>query len=103
MGSGGMFAFFVCDDILRGVPREGRMPIDRLTTPAMTTMFDPARPRGVGYEGASQYQQMTEPSTRVAWMAARGIAHQNVISGAGYTLARAISDPGLGHRALEAV
>jgi predicted TIM-barrel fold metal-dependent hydrolase len=103
MDSGEMFAFFVSDDLLRGVPREQRMPIDRLTTPAMTTMFDPDRPTGVGYEGASQYQQMLDPTQRVAWMDSRGVAHQNVISGAGYTLARAVSDPDLGHRALEAV
>jgi uncharacterized protein len=103
MDSGEMFAYFVSDDLLRGVPREQRMPIDRLTTSAMTTMFDPDRPPGVGYEGASQYQQMLDPTQRVAWMDARGVAHQNVISGAGYTLARAVSDPDLGHRALEAV
>jgi len=103
MDSGEMFAYFVSDDLLRGVPREDRMPIDRLTTPAMTTMFDPDRPPDVGYDGASQYQQMIDPSLRVAWMDQRGIAHQNVISGAGYTLARAISDPDLGRRALEAV
>jgi predicted TIM-barrel fold metal-dependent hydrolase len=103
MDSGEMFAYFVSDDLLRGVPREQRMSIDRLTTPAMTVMFDPDRPPGVGYDGASQYQAMVEPSTRVAWMEARGIVHQNLISGAGYTLARAISDPDLSHRALEAV
>jgi uncharacterized protein len=103
MDSGEMFAFFVSDDLLRGVPREQRMTIDRLTTPAMTTMFDPDRPSGVGYDGASQYQQMLDPSQRVTWMDERGIAHQNVITGAGYTLARAISDPLLGRRALEAV
>jgi predicted TIM-barrel fold metal-dependent hydrolase len=103
MDSGEMFAFFVSDDLLRAVPREQRMPIDRLTTPAMTTMFDPNRPRDLGYDGASQYQQMIDPTRRVSWMDARGIAHQNVISGAGYTLARAIADPDLGHRALEAI
>jgi predicted TIM-barrel fold metal-dependent hydrolase len=103
MDSGEMFAFFVSDDLLRAVPRERRMPIDRLTTPAMTTMFDPERPAEIGYEGASQYQQMVDPSARLAWMDAHGIAHQNVISGAGYTLARAISDPRLGQRALEAI
>jgi predicted TIM-barrel fold metal-dependent hydrolase len=103
LDSGEMFAYFVSDDLLRGVAREQRMPIDRLTTPAMTAMFDPDRPAGLGYAGASQYQQMLDPSGRVEWMEARGIAHQNVISGAGYTLARAISSPDLGHRALEAV
>src|SRR5215471_10711144 len=55
--SGEMFAFFVSDDLLRGVPREDRMPIERLTTSAMTTMFDPNRPPDVGYDGASQYQE----------------------------------------------
>jgi predicted TIM-barrel fold metal-dependent hydrolase len=103
MDSGEMFAFFVSDDLLRNVPPAQRMPIDLLTTPAMTVMFDPDRPSGVGYDGASQYEQMLDPSRRMQWMDAQGIAHQNVISGAGYTLARAISDPDLGHRALEAV
>jgi uncharacterized protein len=98
-----MFAYFVSDDLLRGVPRERRMAIDRLTTPAMTVMFDPDRPPDLGYEGASQYQPMAAPSERVRWMDERGIAHQNVISGAGYTLARAIADPALGRAAVEAI
>ena len=96
LDSGEMFAYFVSDDLLRGVPREQRMPIDRLTLPAMTLMFDPDRPPGIGYEGASQYQPMVEPSRRVAWMDDRAIAHQNVISGAGYTLAARSPIPVLG-------
>jgi uncharacterized protein len=103
LDSGEMFAYFVSDDLLRGVPREGRMPIERLTTPAMTVMFDPERPEGVGYAGASQYPAMDDPAGRVAWMDERGISHQNVISGAGYTLARAVADPALGRSALEAI
>jgi predicted TIM-barrel fold metal-dependent hydrolase len=103
MDSGEMFAYFVSDDLLRNVPREQRMPIERLVTPAMQVMFDPDRPPGVGYDGADQFKPMTDPATRVAWMDARGIDVQHVISGAGYTLARAIDDPVLGRRALEAL
>jgi predicted TIM-barrel fold metal-dependent hydrolase len=103
LDSGEMFAYFVSDDLLRFVPREQRMPIDRLTTPAMTVMFDPDRPADRGYAGASQYPAMDDPARRIAWMDQRGITHQNVISGAGYTLARAIADPALGHTALEAI
>ena len=99
-----MFAYFVSDDLLRDVPPRAAHA-DR---PARHAGDDgscstPTDPTGVGYEGASQYQPMTDPAARVAWMDERGIAHQNVISGAGYTLARAIDDPGLGRRALEAV
>ena len=39
----------------------------------------------------------------MAWMDERGISHQNVISGAGYTLSRAIAAPALGRAALEAI
>src|SRR3954468_12784936 len=103
MDTGEMFAYFVSDDLLRNVPRDQRMPIERLVTPAMRIMFDPDRPPGVGYEGSDQYKPMTDPASRVAWMDERGIDSQNLISGAGYTLTRAIEDPALGRRALEAV
>jgi predicted TIM-barrel fold metal-dependent hydrolase len=103
MNTGEMFAYFVSDDLLRNVPREQRMPIEQLTTPIMQLMFDPNRPEGVGYPGSDQFQPMTDPAARVAWMDDVGIAFQHVISGAGYTLARAIEDPALGRRALEAV
>src|SRR3954447_6873568 len=46
MDSGEMFAYFVSDDLLRNVPREQRMPIEQLVTPAMQIMFDPNRPAG---------------------------------------------------------
>jgi predicted TIM-barrel fold metal-dependent hydrolase len=101
--SGEMFAYFVSDDLLRNVPREQRMPIEQLTTPVMHLLFDPNRPEGVGYSGSNQFMPMTDPAARVAWMDAVGIHVQHVISGAGYTLARAIEDPVLGRRALEAV
>jgi predicted TIM-barrel fold metal-dependent hydrolase len=103
MDTGEMFAYFVSDDLLRNVPREQRMPIEQLTTPVMQLMFDPNRPEGVGYPGSDQFQPMTDPAARVAWMDSIGIDVQHVISGAGYTLARAIEDPVLGRRALEAV
>jgi predicted TIM-barrel fold metal-dependent hydrolase len=103
MDTGEMFAYFVSDDLLRNVPPERRMPIDRLVTPAMQIMFDPNRSEGVGYDGADQFKPMTDPAARVAWMDDVGITCQHVISGAGYTLARAIDDPVLSRRALEAV
>ena len=76
----------------------------RLITPVMQLMFDPNRPEGVGYPGSDQYKPMTDPAARASrgWTSV-GIAYQHVISGAGYTLARAIDDPALGRRALEAV
>ena len=41
-----MFAWFVSDDLLRGVPREQRMPMDRLVNPTMEFLFsDEARGR----------------------------------------------------------
>ena len=62
MDSGEMFAYFVSDDLLRNVPREQRMPIDRLVTPVMQLMFDPNRPEGVGYPGSDQFKPMTDPA-----------------------------------------
>jgi uncharacterized protein len=103
MNSGEMFAYFVSDDLLRNVPPERRMPVEQLTTPAMQVMFDPERPADLGYLGASQYPEMIEPKDRVAWLDEQGIATQNLISGAGYTLARAIADPTLAQEALEAI
>jgi predicted TIM-barrel fold metal-dependent hydrolase len=103
MNSGEMFAYFVSDDLLRAVPPEQRMPIDRLTTPAMTVLFSPDRPTEFGYEGASQFPELTDPSARVAWLDQRGIASQNLITGLGYTLVRAVEDPELGREAVEAV
>jgi uncharacterized protein len=103
MDTAEMFAFFVSDDLLRHVPVERRMPIDRLVTPAMQVMFDPDRPAGIGYDGASQFRELTDAAARVAWLDTQGIATQNIITGAGYTLARAITDPALGMEALEAI
>ena len=88
MNTAEMFAYFVSDDLLRDVPRERRMPIDRIVTPAMSVMFDPNRPAGIGYEGACQYPELTGNASRLAWMDEQGIAVQNVITGAGYTYAR---------------
>jgi predicted TIM-barrel fold metal-dependent hydrolase len=97
-----MFAYFVSDDLLRGVPPEKRMPIDRLVTPAMRYLYDPDRGE-VGYPGADQHQHMADVAGRLRWLDDQGIDVQNVISGVGYTLARAIDDPRLGRDALEAV
>lgn len=97
-----MFAYFVTDDLLRSVPPENRMPIERLVTPAMRYLYDPDRGE-VSYPGADQHQHMVDVARRLRWLDEQGIDVQNVISGVGYTLARAIDDPVLGREALEAV
>lgn len=98
-----MFAWFVTDDLLRGVPPDRRMPIDRLVTPHMRNLYDPDRGPEAGYPGSNQHQQLTGTADRLRWMDDQGIDVQNVISGVGYTLVRAIDDPVLGRDALEAV
>jgi len=103
MRSPEMFAYFVSDDLLRGVPREKRMPIDRLVTDGMRAIYADDRGPEVGYPGSDQHQYMVDTAARVRWLDAQGIDVQNVISGVGYTLVRAISDPVLGMEALEAV
>ena len=46
------FAFFMSDDLLRGLPPERRMPMERLLTPGMQAMYDPEQSNAFGYEGA---------------------------------------------------
>lgn len=98
-----MFAWFVSDDLLRGVPRDRRMPMERLVTAGMRALYDPGRGPAVGYPGSDQHLPLDDPRPRLEWMDAQGIDVQNVISGSGYTLARAIDDPALGREALESV
>src|SRR5687768_13305109 len=98
-----MFAYFVSDDLLRGVPPEKRMPIERLVTDRMRELYDPDRGPEVGYPGSDQHAHMIDTAGRLRWLDEQGIDVQNVISGVGYTLARAIKDPALGMAALEAV
>jgi predicted TIM-barrel fold metal-dependent hydrolase len=103
MHSPEMFAYFVSDDLLRGVPRDKRMPMERLVTPGMREKYDPNRGPEVGYPGSDQHQTMIDIAARVRWLDDQGIDIQNVISGTGYTLTRAIKDPAVGMRALEAI
>jgi len=103
MHSPEMFAYFVTDDLLRGVPRDERMSMDRLVTPGMREKYDPNRGPDVGYPGSDQHLPMVDVAARVRWLDDQGIDIQNVISGTGYTLTRAIKDPTLGMQALEAV
>jgi predicted TIM-barrel fold metal-dependent hydrolase len=103
MRSPEMYAYFVTDDLLRGVPREKRMPIERLVTEGMREKYDPNRGPEAGYPGSDQHQYLDETAGRLAWLDQQGIDIQNVISGTGYTLVRAIDDPVLGMEALEAV
>ncbi len=98
-----MFAWFVTDDLLRGVPKARRMPMDRLVTDGMRALYNPNRGPEVGYPGSNQHLELTDVSARLGWMDEQGIDVQNVISGTAYTLARAITDPGLAMDALEAV
>jgi predicted TIM-barrel fold metal-dependent hydrolase len=103
MRSPEMFAWFVSDDLLRGVPREKRMSIDRITTPGMRYLYDPTRDPAISYPGADQHLEMTDIRPRLAWLDEQGIDVQNIISGAGYTLTRAVRDPRLAHKALTAI
>ena len=98
-----MFAWFVSDDLLRAVPRDRRMPMERIVTAGMRALYDPGRGPAVGYPGSDQHLPLGDPRPRLEWMDAQGIDVQNVISGTGYTLARAIDDPALGREALEAL
>ena len=98
-----MFAYFVSDDLLRGVPAARRMPIERIVTPGMRQIYDPDRGPEAGYPGSDQHLAMVDVGARLRWLDEQGIDVQNVISGTGYTLARAIDDPGLSMRTLEAV
>ncbi len=98
-----MFAWFVSDDLLRAVPRDRRMPMERIVTAGMRALYDPDRGLAVGYPGSDQHLPLGDPRPRLDWMDAQGIDVQNVISGTGYTLARAIDDPALGREALEAL
>ena len=103
MRSPEMFTWFVSDDLLRGVPREKRMPIERLVTPGIQRIYDPDRGPEAGYAGSDQHAYLVDVGPRLRWMDEQGIDVQNVITGTGYTLARAITDPTLGMEALEAV
>ena len=103
LGSPELFAYFVTDDLLRGVAREKRMPIENLVTPGMRVLYDPNRGPEVGYPGADQSKEMRDVPDRITWMDAQGIDVQNVISAAGYSLARAIKDPVLAMEALAAL
>lgn len=98
-----MFAWFVSDDLLRGLPPARRMPIERIVTPGMRYLYDPDRDPTFSYPGADQHLEMVDVPGRVRWLDEQGIDLQNVISGTGYTLARAIQDQGLAQRALAAV
>jgi predicted TIM-barrel fold metal-dependent hydrolase len=103
MRSPEMFAYFVSDDLLRAVPREQRMPMERLVTPGMREKYADDRGPEVGYPGSDQHQYLVDVDARLVWMDDQGIDVQNIISGVGYTLARAVKDPAVGMRALEAV
>jgi predicted TIM-barrel fold metal-dependent hydrolase len=97
-----MFAWFVASDLQRGRPVGERMPADQLTTPAMRMIYDPKRPAGIFYPGADQHWTL-DPEKRLAWLDEQGIDVELLVSGAAYTLARAIGDPRLAMDAVAAV
>ena len=103
MRSPEMFAYFVSDDLLRAVPADQRMPMERLVTPGMTAKYADERGPEVGYPGSDQHQYMVDVDARLRWLDEQGIDVQNIISGVGYTLARAVKDPALAMEALTAV
>lgn len=98
-----MFAWFVSDDLLRGVAHDRRMPMDRIVTDGMRILYDPNRGPEVGYPGSEQHLPLDDTRPRLEWLKSQGIDVQNVISGTAYTLARAIKDPVLGMEALAAI
>jgi predicted TIM-barrel fold metal-dependent hydrolase len=102
LGSAEMFAWFVSDDLLRQVPAAERMPMDRIVNEPMRFMFTDEAV-GMTFPGSDQYATLTDPAARVAWLDEHGIDKQNLITGGGYTLARAIEDPGLARDAVQAV
>jgi predicted TIM-barrel fold metal-dependent hydrolase len=103
MGTPEMFAFFVADDLLRGLPPAKRMPIDRLVTPQMRLLYDANRGPEAGYAGSDMNAPMVDVPGRLRWMDEQGIDVQNVISGTGYTYARVIEDPLLSMETLQAL
>jgi uncharacterized protein len=103
MRSPEMFAYFVSDDLLRSVPPAKRMPIERIVTPGMVEKYEDDRGPEVGYPGSDQHQFLRDVAPRLAWLDEQGIDVENVISGVGYTMIRAIKDPELCMEALEAV
>ena len=97
------FAYFVSDDLLRGVTPDKRMPIERIVTTGMRDKYDPNRGPEVGYPGSDQHQELRDTSARLRWLDDQGIDVENIISGTGYTLTRAIKQPALAMAALEAL
>jgi predicted TIM-barrel fold metal-dependent hydrolase len=95
-----MFAWFVAGDLQRALPVADRMPARDLVTPVMTMIYRSDRPEGVFYPGADQHWTL-DVGARLGWVEAQGIDVQMLISGAAYTLARAIDDPALAMDALE--
>jgi predicted TIM-barrel fold metal-dependent hydrolase len=96
-----MFAWFVASDLQRARPVDERLPATELTTSVMRMIYDPNRPPGVFYPGADQHWTL-DPGKRLVWLDEQGIDVQMLVSGAAYTLARAIDDPRLAMDALEA-
>ncbi|MDI2129406.1 amidohydrolase family protein [Yinghuangia seranimata] len=86
------FAYFVSDGIRPMVPQTDRVPLERLVTPFLRAMYPDDGPATIN--GHCQHPTV-DADARIAALDAQGIAVQNVISGAGYTLMRCLSDPEL--------
>ncbi|MGW0664126.1 amidohydrolase family protein [Streptodolium elevatio] len=86
------FAYFVSDGIRPFAPSSERVPLDRLVTPFLRAMYPEDGPATIN--GHCQHPSV-DGDARIAALDAQGIALQNVISGAGYTLMACLRDPAL--------
>jgi uncharacterized protein len=96
-----LFAWFVAVDLQRGRPVSERLSAKRLMTPFIELIYSNSG-LPIPYEGADQHWAL-DAAQRVAWLDREGIDVQNLISGYGYALARAIADPVLAMDAASAV
>jgi uncharacterized protein len=96
-----LFAWFVAVDLQRERPVSERLSAKQLMTPFIELIYsDSGMP--IPYEGANQHWPL-DAAKRLAWLDGEGIDVQNLISGYGYALARAIADPVLAMEAAAAV
>jgi predicted TIM-barrel fold metal-dependent hydrolase len=98
--SADLFAWFIAADLQQGRPIGQRMSARQLLTPFIEMIYSNSG-LPIPYEGANQHWALDAPQ-RVAWLDKEGIDVQNLISGAAYSLARAIADPVLAMDAVSA-
>jgi predicted TIM-barrel fold metal-dependent hydrolase len=94
------FAYFVSDGIRPLAPADRRLPLDRFVTPFLRAMYPPEGPATIN--GHCQHPTV-DADARVKALDAQGIAVQNLITGAGYTLMTCLRDPGLARDTAHAI